>query len=93
MELCDLADEGSLAPTVAAVARELGRADLEDEMATLAAACWRAKPVRAAAAAAAADLEAVHRELSVGALIDGAVVSGSIDLLYRDGGAWVVVDY
>jgi len=49
--------------------------------------------VRAAAAAAAADPEAVHRELPIGALVDGAVVSGAVDLLYRDGAGWVVVDY
>jgi ATP-dependent exoDNAse (exonuclease V) beta subunit len=59
----------------------------------LARACWRAAPVRAAASAAAADPAVVYRELPIGVLIDDIVVSGAIDLLYRDGGEWVVVDY
>ncbi len=47
----------------------------------------------AASAAASLGVDAVHRELSVGALVDGVVLSGAIDLLYRDGDEWVVVDY
>jgi len=35
----------------------------------------------------------VYRELPIGALLNGAVVSGAVDLLYRDGDEWVVVDY
>ena len=57
-------------------------------------ACWRSAPVRAAARAAAADPGAVHRELAVGALVEGVVLGGAIDLLYRDDDErWVVVDY
>jgi ATP-dependent exoDNAse (exonuclease V) beta subunit len=92
MELCDLNDESSLPGIAAAVTLEAGRPDLAERAAVLAAACWRAAPVRAAAAAA-ADPGAVHRELPIGALLNGAVVSGAVDLLYRDGGEWVIVDY
>ncbi len=74
-------------------ALEVGRPDLADEAAALAGACWRSAPVRAAAAAAAGDPDAVFRELPVGVLIDGAVVDGAVDLLYRDGDQWVIVDY
>ena len=88
MELCDLDDASSLPALAAAVTLELGRPDLAESAAALAAACWRAAPVRAAARSADA-----HRELSIGALVDGAVVTGAIDLLYRDGEQWVVVDY
>ena len=35
----------------------------------------------------------MYRELPIGALLNGAVVSGAVDLLYRDGHEWVVVDY
>jgi hypothetical protein len=35
----------------------------------------------------------VYRELPIGALLNGAVVSGAVDLLYRDGDEWVIVDY
>jgi hypothetical protein len=42
--------------------------------------------------AAAASPE-VYRELPIGALLNGAVVSGAVDLLYRNGDEWVVVDY
>ena len=93
MELCDLIDESSLADIAAAVAQDLDRPDIAGEAAELARACWRSEPVRAAAAAAASDPAAVHRELPIGAVINGAVVSGAVDLLYRDGGQWVVVDY
>ena len=93
MELCDLADASSVERAATAAALELERPDLAAEAAGLAEACWRAAPVRAAADAAAADPVAVHREVPVGALLDGVVVSGAIDLLYRDGEEWVVVDY
>ena len=93
MELCDLADESLLPDIAAAVAQDLGRPDMAGEAAELASACWRSEPVRAAAAAAAADPDAVHRELPIGAVINDVVVSGAVDLLYRDGGQWVVVDY
>ncbi len=93
MELCDLDDEGSIEPAAAAVAADLGRPDLTAPAAKLAGNCWRSAPVRAAAAAAAAGPEALYRELSIGALIGGAVVSGAVDLLYRDGDEWVIVDY
>jgi hypothetical protein len=93
MELCDLQDEGTLASAAAAAAAELGRPDLAEDAASLAAACWRSAPVRAAARAQAADRGAVHRELPLGALVGDVVVNGAVDLLYRDDGAWVVVDY
>ena len=48
----------------------------------------RAAPVRAAAAS-----PKVYRELPIGALLNGAVVSGAVDLLYRDGDEWVILDY
>jgi len=88
MELCDFDDESSLTGLAAAVTLDLGRPDLAEPVAALAGACWRSAPVRAAAA----SLE-TYRELPVGALVDGAVVSGAVDLLYRDGEEWVVVDY
>ena len=90
MELCDLADETSVSRAAAAVAAELERPDLTDEAAELAGACWRAEPVRAAAAAGSG---VVHRELPIGALVEGVVLSGAIDLVYLDGTEWVVVDY
>ena len=93
MELCDLADPSSLPGLAVAVAADLGYPDLAERAAALAGACWRAAPVRAAAAAAAADPANVYRELPVGALVDGAIVSGAVDLLYRNGDHWVVVDY
>ena len=90
MELCDLGDEGSVAAVASAAAAELERPDLDADAAALADACWRSAPVRAAAAAGPG---AAYRELPIGALVDGVVVSGAIDLVYRDGDAWVVVDY
>jgi ATP-dependent helicase/nuclease subunit A len=93
MELCDLRDEGSIAPVAADVTADLGRPDLAHEAIELARACWRSAPVRAAAAASAGDPDAVHRELPIGALVDGTIVNGAVDLLYRDGDEWVVVDY
>ena len=92
MELCDLADPSSVPTVAAAVTAELERPDLAEEAAELALACWEAAPVRAAAVAA-TQPEGVHRELSVGFVVDGVIVSGAVDLLYRDGDAWVVVDY
>ncbi len=89
MELCDLGDEASVASVAAAVAAELERPDLSAEAAELARACWHAAPVRAAAAGPGA----VYRELPIGTLVDDVVVSGAIDLVYRDGEQWVVVDY
>jgi ATP-dependent helicase/nuclease subunit A len=88
MELCDLSDDSSLPGLAAAVTREAGWPDLAERAAALAGACWRAAPVRTAAAS-----PEVHRELPIGALLNGAVVSGAVDLLYRDGDQWVVVDY
>jgi ATP-dependent exoDNAse (exonuclease V) beta subunit len=94
MELCDLGEEASVAVAAEATALELGRPELAAETVDLALACWRAPPVRAAARAGAADPGAVHRELAVGALVEGAVLSGAIDLLYRDDDErWVIVDY
>jgi hypothetical protein len=88
MELCDLADASSLPAIAAAVAAELGRPELAVRAVALARDCWSAAPVRAAAAS-----PEFHRELAVGALIEGVVLQGAVDLLYRDGPAWVVVDY
>jgi ATP-dependent helicase/nuclease subunit A len=93
MELCDLHDASSLPRLAAAVARELEWPELATQAAELAAACWRAAPVRAAARVAASDPDAVLREVPVGAAFDGVLLSGAVDLLYRDDGAWVVVDY
>ena len=93
MELCDLHDEASIARLAAGVARDLGQPDLAEEAAALAARLLASAPVRAAASAAAADPGAVYRELPIGVLIDDIVVSGAVDLLYRDGDEWVVVDY
>ena len=92
MELCDLSDESSLAAVATSVAAELERPDLAGEAAALALACWRAAPLRAAADAA-AQSGALHRELQVGFVVDDVIVSGAIDVLYRDGDAWVVVDF
>ena len=88
MEFCDLADESSLPGIAAAVTLEAGWPDLAERAAALARACWRAAPVRAAAAS-----PEVYRELPIGALLNDAVVSGAVDLLYRDGDESVVVDY
>ncbi len=93
MELCDLGDESSLSRAAEVAAGELERPDLAGEAAELAAACWRSAPVRAAARAAASDPDDVHREIPVGALLDGVVVSGAVDLLYRGEDGWVVVDF
>ncbi len=93
MEVCDLDDETSLARAAGAAAGELERPDLADEAAELAAACWRSAPVRAAARAAASDPDDVHREIPVGALLDGVVLSGAVDLLYRGEEGWIVVDF
>ena len=88
MELCDLADDSSLSSLSAAVAADMGHPDLAGRAAELARVCWSAAPVRAAATSS-----EVYRELPVGALLEGVVVGGAVDLLYRDGGEWVVVDY
>ena len=90
MELCDLGDGSSIGRVAGAVAAELERPDLADEAAKLAAVCWRAAPVRAAAMAGPG---AVYRELPIGVLIDDVVVRGAVDLVYLDGDEWVVVDY
>ena len=91
MELCDLGDEASVAAAAAAVAAELERPDLA-ERGRRAGRRLLARRRRCAAAAAAGP-GAVYRELPIGALVDGVVVSGAVDLLYRDGDEWVVVDY
>ncbi|MEE4276311.1 MAG: 3'-5' exonuclease, partial [Thermoleophilia bacterium] len=88
MELCDFADDSSLASLAAAVAADLGHPDLAERAAELARACWSAAPVRAAATSS-----EVYRELPVGTLVEGVVVGGAVDLLYRDGEEWVVVDF
>ena len=88
MEFCDLNDAASLDPLAEHAAAELGHPDLAGRVAELAAVCWRSKPVRAAARGA-----DVYRELVVGALVGDTIVKGAVDLLYRDGESWVVVDY
>jgi ATP-dependent exoDNAse (exonuclease V) beta subunit len=92
MELCDLTDASSIPSTAKAAAAELDHPDLEEEAARLALACWRAEPIRRAADASTQPY-AVHRELTVGFLSGDVVVSGVVDLLFRDGAGWVVVDY
>jgi ATP-dependent exoDNAse (exonuclease V) beta subunit len=92
MELCDLTDETSLSATATAAAAELDYPDLADEAVALALACWRAEPIRRAADAS-TQPNAVHRELAVGFMSGDVVVSGAADLLFRDGGGWVVADY
>ncbi len=88
MELCDLDDAGSPRRQAAAACDELGRPDLAERAAELADACWRAAPVRAAARS-----PEVYREVPVGVVVGGTIVSGAVDLLYRDGAEWIVVDY
>jgi ATP-dependent helicase/nuclease subunit A len=88
LQLCDLDDDASLLELAVAITRDLGHPDLAEEAAALAVACWRSAPVRAAAAS-----PEVYRELPVGAMVGGVVLSGAVDLLYRDGDDWVVVDY
>ncbi len=88
MELADFDDERSLPGLAGAVCVELGWPDLAERAAALAGACWRSAPVRAAARSA-----ETHRELPIGVLVDDIVVSGAVDLLYRDGEEWVIVDY
>jgi hypothetical protein len=88
LELCDLNDESSLGGLAVSVTRELGWPDVAARAAALAGACWRSAPVRAAAVS-----PEVYRELPVATLLDDAVVSGAVDVLYRDGTAWLVVDY
>ena len=88
LRLCDLTDESSLAGIASGVTRELGHPDLAERAAALAGACWRSAPVRAAAAS-----PEVYRELPVGVVVEGTVLNGAVDLLYRDGEDWVIVDY
>jgi len=88
MELCDLHDEASIDRLAPAVAADAGRPDLAPKVAALAHACWRSAPARAAAAS-----PQVYRELPVGFMVDDAVVTGAVDLLYLDGEQWVIVDY
>ena len=92
LELCDLMDEASVASTARAAAAEIDHADLAEEATRLALACWHAEPVRTAADAS-AQPDAVYRELAVGFMSDEVLVSGAVDLLFRDGAGWVVVDY
>lgn len=93
MEVCNLHDEASVARVAGPIATELGWPDIAHEAEVLAMSCWRSAPVRAAAEAAAADPEAVYRELPVGAMVDDVLVGGALDLCFRDGDAWVIVDY
>jgi hypothetical protein len=88
MEFCDLNDAASLDPLAEHAAAECGYPDLAARVAELAAVCWHATPVRAAARSG-----DVYRELVVGVLVGDTIMNGAVDLLYRDGAAWVVVDY
>ena len=88
MEFCDLNDAASLDPLAEHAASEFGRPDLARRVAELAGVCWHAASVRAAARST-----DVHRELVVGALVGDTILKGAVDLLYRDGEDWVVVDY
>ena len=88
MEFCDLNDAASLDPLAEHAAAEFGYPDLAARVTELAAVCWHATPVRAAARSG-----DVYRELVVGVLVGDTIMNGAVDLLYRDGAAWVVVDY
>jgi ATP-dependent helicase/nuclease subunit A len=89
MERCELGGDESLASLAAHVCTELGRPDVAADAAELASACRRSPIVREAAASG-----EVHRELPVGFVLDGVLVTGAVDLLFAAAdGAWVVVDY
>jgi ATP-dependent exoDNAse (exonuclease V) beta subunit len=45
------------------------------------------------AVAAAREADATHRELPFTCRMNGKVVTGRIDLAYRQGGAWTVIDF
>ena len=81
-------DGADLQSCVDQVVAEEGLLELAPRVAELAQACLNSEPLRAAAAAA-----QCYRELPLAFTIDGAVVSGAVDLLYRDGDSWVIVDY
>lgn len=88
MELCYLADRGSLDRHAPVVAELHGLPDTHTLL-TCARIAWDSAPVRAAAAGE-------HwRELPVVTVDeDGAVLEGVVDLLYREpGGDYVIVDY
>jgi len=80
-------DGGDLQSCVQQVTTEEGLAELAPRVAELAEACLKSEPVRAAAAAH------CHRELPLAFTVEGTTVSGAVDLLYRDGDSWVIVDY
>ena len=80
-------DGGDLQSCVEQVVAEEGLAELAPRVAELAEACLKSEPLRAAAAAQ------CHRELPLAFTVEGTTVSGAVDLLYRDGDSWVIVDY
>ena len=82
MEFCDLNDAASLDPLAEHAAAEFGYPDLAARVTELAAVCWHATPVRAAARSG-----DVYRELVVGVLVGDTIMNGAVDLLYRDGAA------
>ena len=89
LERVALDDDSGLDGLAAQAAAQTGLPDEAARIATLARACWRAAPLRAAARGA------HHRELPVCACHGEWLIEGAIDLIYRDDelGGWVVVDY
>ncbi len=80
-------DGDDLQSCVEQVVAEEGLPELAPPVAELAEACLKSEPLRAAAAAE------CHRELPLAFTVEGATVTGAVDLLYRAGDSWVVVDY
>lgn len=83
----DLSDMAGIAALARVHAAAEGIPDRAPRVAELVETAWRSAPVRRAFAGR-------HwREIPVGAMLDGALVEGVIDLLYEAGDALVVVDY
>ena len=89
LEHVSLRDAARLDELAVRAADAGGLGDEAAHVATLARACWRAAPLRAAARGV------CYRELAVCVSHGDAVIEGAIDLVYRDDelGGWVVVDY
>lgn len=82
-------DDDSSIPDLARVQAVVeGIPDLADRVAQLARRAWSSAPMRRAAAS-----QRCWREVPVGAMLDGVLTEGFIDLLYEDGDALVVADY
>lgn len=85
MELCDLNDAASLPALAESAAREFGHAEIASLVLERAQTCWAAATLRRAAAS-----PELYRELPIAAMLDGVIVSGAIDLLFRNPDAAVV---